>query len=276
MASRRLRARQKSAQVAQQPSDYETDQNPAADLSALAPLASRTTNELNLSVLRRHNAEVDSILSIAPFAVLYTFPASTQQWEKCGIEGTLFVCQLTSREPDVESYAVMILNRRGLENFTAELCHGDDVEITPEYVILRVGSEQEPVIYGLWIFSEPPPSSTANTRELNAQIIQDCAVQAETSRKLAAEKRKYEVQESKTSAEGAPAVTAGRRLSIRELFGPSVQLDGADDAVAAATRTPSSQFTPSADTEFFRSAVRPSQKHKQPRPQGLGNGVHLS
>ena len=268
MMPRKIRSSRKSAQGAQQQSDHETGSSPAADVPN-AP-SSRTNNELNLSVLRRHNAEIDSILSIAPFVVVYTFPASTKEWEKCGIEGTLFVCQLISPEPGVERYAVVVLNRRGLENFTAELRHGDDVEITPEYVILQVQSEEkENMIHGLWIFSEPAPSSTADTRATNAQIIHDCAVQAETSKKLAAEKKKYEVQEDETApAEGPSGPLAGRRLSIRELFGPpNIQRDRVEDGKVDAPPPPPAQFTPSADTEFFRSTTRPSQMHKQSGPR---------
>src|SRR5437868_5642645 len=56
------------------------------------PSPTRTNTELNLSVLRRYNPLVRNILSIAANAVIYLFSPSLQQWEKAGIEGTLFVC----------------------------------------------------------------------------------------------------------------------------------------------------------------------------------------
>lgn len=262
MTPRKYKTRHKSAQSVHQPSDNEIDLNTPLDIPPPPP--SRTTNELNLSVLLRHNPEVESILSIAPYAVIYAFPASTQQWEKSGVEGTLFICQLTAVEANVERYVVMVLNRRGLENFTAELLNGDDVEITQEYVILRVGNQGEHSIYGIWIFSEPPPSSTANTRDLNAQIIEECAVQAETSRKLAAERSKSKAKQEEVAApvKEVVAVDQGRRISVRELFGARNEHSGKDDMTSISLKTPSRQFTPSADTQFFRSAIRPSQTHK--------------
>ncbi|OCK87112.1 PH domain-like protein, partial [Cenococcum geophilum 1.58] len=203
-----------------QPSDYETD---APNLDILPP-PPRSNTELNLSVIQRHNPSVRSILSIAPYAVVYLFSPAAQAWEKCGIEGTLFVCQLTQSSIGADRYAVTILNRRGLDSFTTELLSGDDVENTEEYVILQVGAEDgTPQIYGLWIFSEPPPSSTANTRTINAQIIQDCAIQAEMSRKLLEQELRDSSNGAQQIAEDAQAeeesVPMGRQLSLRELFG---------------------------------------------------------
>lgn len=124
----------------------------------------------------------------------------------------MFVCSLYSHsnndqmhlhmEEGLQRYSVVVLNRRGMDNFSLELVSSDDVEITPEYVILQgppkspdpdTGMEggtagleeeeaQERVIYGLWIFAEPEPSSTSQMREVNARLIQDCAVRAEESR----------------------------------------------------------------------------------------------
>jgi hypothetical protein len=177
--------------------DYDTDQDenpddvPSPSPTPPAPRLARTNDELNLAVLRRHNTEVESIVSLAPFAVVYSFVGNTQQWEKSGIEGTLFVCKLSAPlgVPGLERYAVIVLNRRGLENFSAELFQSDGVELTTEYIILQApGPEQEPAIFGIWIFSDPPPSSTAKAREFNAQAIQNCAAQAEASQKLAAER----------------------------------------------------------------------------------------
>jgi len=163
-----------------------------------------------LSVLRRHNQHIISILSIAPYAVIYTFNPTTQTWEKSGIEGSLFVCQLAPElSPDgttfIERYTVHVLNRRGLDNFSLELTTPDEIEVTAEYIILQGTTTAivpfppaeedlmqnddeapEAVIYGLWVFAEPEPSSTVLMREINAQVIMDCAIRAEQSRGVAA------------------------------------------------------------------------------------------
>lgn len=243
--------------------------------AAAPPPPARTNYQLNLSVLRRHNPAVDSIISIAPYAVVYVFTSVTQQWEKSGIEGTLFVCRLSAQETDVERYAVMVLNRRGLQNFTAELLNSGDVEVTEEYVILQVTEgKQESCIYGLWIFSEPPPSSTANARSINAQIIQDCATQAETSRRSAAERAKDQVHVQaqaepvgkETAGDGpVDSMPMGRQVSLRELFGQQREQDSGWSVKHHGSQDPGGQFSLSADTEFFRSTIRPSQQHKFPK-----------
>ena len=94
--SLQAQALQHSHQVPQV-SDYESD-NPAyaSDLPLPRPPETRTNDELNLTVLQRHNHEVSSILSIAPYAVIYEFNAQPEPtWNKAGIEGSLFICQLT-------------------------------------------------------------------------------------------------------------------------------------------------------------------------------------
>lgn len=177
-------------------SDYDTDVNPPETIleqsngvTAIPPTSVRTNEELNLIVLQRQDPRVIQILSIAPFAVVYAFSSDTQSWEKTGVEGSLFICQLQSLEVRgqiIEQYSVVILNRKGLENYTANLTSTSNVEITEQFVILQVTDQSsgDNTVNGLWIFSEPEPSSTAKTREINAQIIVECAARAEKSREI--------------------------------------------------------------------------------------------
>lgn len=102
-----------------------------------------------------------------------------------------------------------------MENFSVELRDGEDVELTPEYIILKVGDE----VFGIWIFSEPPPSSTAESRTVNAQLIKECAVHAGESRKIA-EERAASVQNGNGNGAAMPAaVPMGRQISLKDLFG---------------------------------------------------------
>lgn len=179
------------------------------------------------------------------------------------------MCQLSPTESGADRFSVIVLNRRGLSNFQVDLLNEEDVQLTDEYVILRVYDEEAGIqrIYGLWIFSEPPPSSTANTRAMTAQIIRECAVQAELTRKIAEEQHhdttnSQEVEEE----EDAPQSEAmGRQVSLRDLFGQQREQDDGWSIKhhSPQTITPSvtPQFVPSADTEFFRTTRR----HAQPR-----------
>ncbi|EAW12837.1 Dcp1 family protein [Aspergillus clavatus NRRL 1] len=250
-----------------QPSDYESDypnyfsdtQQQIDQQEAPAPPPPlRSNEELNLSVLRRHNPSVNSILSLAPYAVVYLFNPTSRQWEKTGVEGSLFVCQLVQGSLGEERYSVFVLNRRGLNNFDILLTDGDNVELTEEYVIIKsdydmgvelgmnnnnssnsntsntnqmtnkAANTADVRIYGLWIYSEPPPNSTAETRTINAQVIRECAVHAGHSLKLARERveamRQNGLHVAAAAAEAAAdemhsSVPMGRQISLKDLFG---------------------------------------------------------
>ena len=119
-----------------------------------------------------------------------------------------------------------------MDNFSTALLSPEDVDVTDEYVILRVEGEDGagPLIYGLWIFSEPPPSSTANARTITAHIIVECATRALASRKRVMEVEVEGQEEDEEEDHGhveelgdelqeAGGVPMGRTLSLRELFG---------------------------------------------------------
>ena len=266
------------SQLSAQPSDYDSD-NAAVYLGDMhqpqtqqthdiphQPL--RTNEELNLSVLCRHDPSINTILSHAPYAVVYIFSPATRQWEKSGVEGTLFVCQRAQGSLSEERYSIFVLNRRGLNNFSLPLTDGENVELTEEYVILKSDSNPEldtggiinttlapngngnansnsnnnngsnaqkdgknadVRIYGLWIYSEPPPNSTAETRTINAQVIRECAVHAGQSLKLAREREEAARQNGMHLAaaaatadpvhEAQASVAMGRQISLKDLFG---------------------------------------------------------
>ncbi|RAR01940.1 PH domain-like protein [Stemphylium lycopersici] len=196
-----------------QPSDYETDAPPPAVDVPLPP--PRSNEELNFSVLQRQYVGLVAIEHVTPYAALYTFNLETQQWEKMGIEGTLFVCRLTPSPIGAERYCAIILNRRGLDNFYEELTSNEDMEISDPYVIIQ-GDEQ---VYGIWIFADPPPSSTANCRVETAAKMMAIADRARASREA--------LQHTVSPARPAEAASApmGRQLSLRELFGQQREQD---------------------------------------------------
>jgi len=275
MSSRKSKPRHNQPQAQYQASDYETDTNNITDL--VPPPPSRSNEELNLSVIRRYDPSVDSILSIAPHVVLYVLSPETQSWGDTGIAGTLFVCQLAPNDIGATRYSIVVLNRRGLENFQTELSSGEDVEITDEFVILQVKkAEGETQIYGLWIFAEPPPASTAQARVVNAQLIESCAKLAEASRKAAEEQRLQasgshahnSPEEEQAQADEGGSVPMGRQLSLRELFGQQREQD-AGFSIRNHTSPPQrpAQFAATADTDFFRSTQRHAPPRQGPQPQ---------
>jgi hypothetical protein len=184
-----------SRQVQLQPlppgqSDYDTDTANLTDNQYHVHMAAqaqpqRSTEELNMLVLRRWYPEVEHILSIAPFATLYAFAPETQQWNKCETEGVLFVVQLVA-QAGYPRYRLIILNRKSMENFEVDLVSTDNIEITTEYVIVQVPDEEgTPQIFGIWIYSDD--AQVPDTRERIAEMIVDCATRAEEHTQHAAE-----------------------------------------------------------------------------------------
>lgn len=145
-----------------------------------------TNDALNLSVLQRHLPSTVSIDFLAPYAVVYIFSTATQAWEKSGIEGTLFIVRLQD-----EGHAVVVLNRRGLDNFILHLKSAEEVDVTGEYIILQGngadnlgnGNADERKVYGLWIFEEEQ-GSTKGVGEACGRYIVECAEKAERRSKI--------------------------------------------------------------------------------------------
>ncbi|KAF9694948.1 hypothetical protein EKO04_007159 [Ascochyta lentis] len=221
MAPHKSKARAHHPQPPPQPSDYETDAPPPAVDVPLPP--PRSNEELNLSVLRRIYPELVAIEHVTPYAALYTFSLETQQWEKLGVEGTLFLCSLTPSPIAADRCSVAILNRRGLDNFYLELTSEEEMEFTDPYVILQGGDQ----VYGIWVFADPPPASTANCRIETADKIMKAAERARLSREGKELEGKNGVHQASEHVEAATSAPMGRQLSLRELFGQQRQQDAA-------------------------------------------------
>ena len=268
-------------------SDWEAEASEAPYLSdALAlPPPTRTDTELNLAVLRRHNAAVVGLVHVAPYAVVYEFSAAQQAWEKAGIEGSAFVVQLAPSATHAARFAVVVLNRRGLHNFELELHAPDEVEVTDEYIILqrKPPGAAAPHIFGLWVFAEPPPASTATQREQVARCVLECAERVEAGRRLPPAEQLPQLDgaqdDSPPAASDRYASDMARQGSLTALL---EQQRHADDSWSVRSHSPSyptgppqhhlpqhqhpppaaavPSFAPSADTDFFLST----------RPAGTG------
>ncbi|KAI9746646.1 MAG: hypothetical protein M1818_000360 [Claussenomyces sp. TS43310] len=223
MAPRTPRQRQQKQAYGPTPlmqaSDYESDAQYFNDTHILP--TSRTNTELNLSVLRRYNPAIRTILSIAANAVVYLFTPATQQWEKSGVEGTLFVCdQELNHTTGEDSYCMMVLNRRGLDNLILDLGQTKDVEITPELLIMtfqEVGDAVETQkVIGIWIHKDKD-----DTREINAGLIQHCWEKAKLSRQQRANAKDgfdAQVYPDMGDQTQLQSTAMGRQISLRDLF----------------------------------------------------------
>ncbi|KAK3116164.1 hypothetical protein LTR53_003773 [Teratosphaeriaceae sp. CCFEE 6253] len=290
----RPKRQSRAAQLQPQPAlDSETSDNPAA-APTLAPPPPRSTTSLNLTVLRRYIPALHSLQAIAPFAVLYTFSPDSQQWEKCGVEGTLFVCRLLG-----ERYSVFIMNRKSLENFEADLRSADEVEVAGEYVILQVGG----VIYGVWIFEDggfEEGGTGIGTRERVAGSIVGAALRAQIAREAGAVDGDGAVEDEQGTDDGegeegqedygmdgttqmqeqmeeeeAVEEQAGQKLDLLDLFGSRPAAESY--ASAAPPSLPESalpsRFAATADTDFFRTSRSPAVPQQQQQPRAPQNAL---
>jgi hypothetical protein len=214
-----------------QVSDYDSDTaGYASDAHYKVPPRDRTNAQVNISVLKRHCPDVYQILHVTPYAVIYAFtPVPEPTWNKIGIEGSLFINQLTPGPYGEDRFNAMILNRRGLNNFIAPLTEGENagVEITDEYVIISFKEGHELKIFGVFIFSEGPGSSTALQRERTSEVMKTVAVQAGASRIEAeaaasaaiAKHTNGHVQEAEATLDEQMGVPMDRQISLHQLFG---------------------------------------------------------
>lgn len=224
-------------------SDYESDavqhtESRGATVPPVTPLDSNINMELNMQVLRRYLPGIRAILSIAANAVVYTFSPTTQNWDKHGVEGTMFVCEqepiVTPSGQALPRQSVFVLNRRGLDNLVLDLVRVSDCELTGELITFRLGGGEgyasgdgggvdDKDVIGIWIHADED-----TTREINTTIIRGAWAQARLAMetlKEAAEAEQAAADQTDADEGGAPAgegvfgLSAGRRLSITDLFG---------------------------------------------------------
>lgn len=274
--------------------DYESDTAYISDMQNQPAPPLRSNEELNLAVLQRHNPSITSILSLAPYSVVYQFSPVTQGWEKLKVEGTMFVCQLTPGSLGEDRYCVFVLNRSLLQNFQLLLTDSENIELTDLYVIIKsdeaTESENGPLnphnggqngnssdlrIYGIWIYQEPPPNSTADARTVNADLILQCATHAGESLRLARKRLEETRQNGMHDAAAAAEMQAppvedayasapmGRQMSLRDLFG---QQRAEDDAWSVRAHHVSPEQQQQQMYQNMNPLVHPQHNH-QPPPQ---------
>ncbi|PVI07677.1 PH domain-like protein [Periconia macrospinosa] len=209
MAPNRSKARAQQPQPPPNPPDYGPDVPTNMDATFLPP---RSNEELNLSVIRRHYPEVIAVHYVVSYAALYIYGLDPPGWERTGTEGSLFVCQLAPSLQGVERFSVIMLNRKGLENFTMEIKSPDDIEFG-EFIMMQSDQNQ---VYGLWIMNDPPPSSTANARTELQERLEELAKRAQGSREAFEKMRE---NGPSTHEQTETSIAMGRQLSLRELFG---------------------------------------------------------
>ena len=103
--------------------------------------------EMNLRVLRRFDPSIVHIVSVASFAVLYSYEG---EWSKTATEGPLFLFQRAAAP-----HGLLILNRNGPVSFSVDIHRDDDIEMSKGFIIYRPHAQldaAEEDIYGIWVY----------------------------------------------------------------------------------------------------------------------------
>lgn len=148
----------------------------------------------NLKVLRRHDPSIVTILETASFVVLYNY--NDGEWTKTGVEGPLFLFR--RRLPPYNGFFLM--NRNGVENFSADVTPEDDLEITPEFIIYRPETSNE--VYGIWVFE-------ANQR----MAVGDKMLKLQNMMERPSEEDVNLAEKLESVAVGAPAAVEGKQTA---------------------------------------------------------------
>ena len=179
------------------------------------PPQSRTIPDVNHTVLSRYLPRLQKILSLASYAVLYTYNHESGIWQKSNTEGSLFICSLSpTQQQQQEEYTIILLNRRGLQNFTYALTDPGNIEYAEggDYVMLQ--GEEEKIVYGIWVYAEPGTSSEGDKTKV-AEWVKLCAGRYVEGM---ARTRKEQGREQQQAAGGGVDLAGGRSISLTELF----------------------------------------------------------
>ncbi len=162
---------------------------------------SEARSSFNLKVLRRHDPSIVEIFETASFVVLYNY--NNGEWTKTGVEGPLFLFR--RRLPPYNGFFLM--NRNGIENFSADVTPDDDLEITPEFIIYRPETSGDNEVYGIWVF-EPSQRMAVGDKLLKLQQMVEAP--SEEQVRVADAASSSTVADAKQAAAGGAAQKTGK------------------------------------------------------------------
>lgn len=116
-----------------------------------------TAAGFNINGLKRLDASVTSVLASASHVVLYQMKEDLKGWDRCDIEGVLFLVQLDvnhKSNPDNVRYRLFIINRKSPDNYVDDILIGNkEMEYSEkEKTIMYCNSERATV--GIWFYDQ--------------------------------------------------------------------------------------------------------------------------
>ena len=134
--------------------------------SVLLSAIREQSSALNLRPLQRIDPLTRSVLFTGKHSVLYRLERRSEQWERDNVEGPFFITQRAA----TPTFALVILNRLGLDSWTMPLHADTRLELQEEhYVFIQSGAD----VVGVWFYESSDAQQaaeqlTALTQRLHA------------------------------------------------------------------------------------------------------------
>mmetsp|Transcript_19526 Transcript_19526/g.21714 ORF Transcript_19526/g.21714 Transcript_19526/m.21714 type:complete len:143 (+) Transcript_19526:42-470(+) len=114
----------------------------------------KAQSALNLTVLKRRDKDVTSIVFSAGHVQMYSWDVQDNQWAQDEITGPLFIVSRTS-EPQ---YQLNVLNRKGLNDFVQPITTDFEIDSktldTPNFVFYQDWIGDAKKVKGIWFFDD--------------------------------------------------------------------------------------------------------------------------
>lgn len=113
------------------------------------------TAEMNLSVLRRLDPAVTAVLCSSSQVAVYELPTSSGDdsavgWQRCEIEGSLYIVSRASSGEDEASHRVVVVNRKSRDNFVDDITpSGMELETAQQMIMYKNAAGR---VLGLWFY----------------------------------------------------------------------------------------------------------------------------
>lgn len=213
----------------------------------------------NLKVLRRHHPDVDSIVFLAHIAHLYKYDPETGGYGEMLANGPTFIVSLTSTDPDIPRYAIILMNRKNLDVFRIDFEPEDDIEMGETHIFVR-NREKADSIWCLSIHRGPDEESAMRQDPEKAQAaITDAVKKMEEGTKVA-EARKAATA-SASQGQWAHISVDGYRAPVQHDMGFQQQRE---PSTAAGMQHPYNYPPPAAPSPY------PPAQNQQPHPHAFG------
>eukprot|EP00878_Enallax_costatus_P014277 GHUV01014934.1.p1 GENE.GHUV01014934.1~~GHUV01014934.1.p1 ORF type:complete len:123 (+),score=13.23 GHUV01014934.1:130-498(+) len=109
------------------------------DKNKQQPMLDRTkANDLNLTVLRRIDSNIEEVLASASAVCLYRMSVEDQQWQRKNIEGSLFLIKRRTQP----RFQMLVLNKLSTDNYVENVHGGLEMESNPPYLMYTHGNDE--------------------------------------------------------------------------------------------------------------------------------------